>query len=503
MDIKRNIPLWLVLTIIYSNIVNLVIPELGNLVLIKVLITLVFGLVHKLKVHFSKHYIIIIKNPFTHKRVSLLSSTYTTYITSSIIEEAPLQPPQSSPLPRLARMQEENRQLLLKLAGLENEKMMSNSDNEDDNRRVRNLRRNSNNSNKYKCSTGTLNSRPSSSVFSASTSANGTLFTDITNYSCDFEEIKPEITSNNWEVIDERAESQNKHLYISKIRNSVEELDIRDVFNMEQINSGALGKVYKCTHRKSQQILAIKSINLSSSKLLNVSYSEVLACRLLRHPNIIQNYKQYIYEEYTSTNDYDSELPNYILCLLMEYCEQGSLWDIRHKRQSKRLTEHEISFVCREVLKGLEYIHSMGIIHRDIKAQNILLSNDDIIKIADFGSSSLHSRASLKLGTLYWMAPEVLHDQIYNSKVDIWSLGIMAIELIDGRPPWFPLGQRKVVELIRTVGTPPFPLNISLDFENFLRDCLEVNPDERPSATDLLSHHFIKEFSSGIEKLQL
>ena len=397
-------------------------------------------------------------------------------------------------------MQEENRQLLLRLADLENEKMTSNSDNEDDNKRVRNLR---NNSNKYKCSrsnTGTLSSRHVSSVFSASTSANGTIFTDITNYSCDSEEMKPEIV-NNWEVIDERAESQNKHLYLSKIKNSVEELDIRDVFNMDQINSGALGKVYKCTHKKSQQIFAIKSINLSSSKLLNVTYSEVLACRLLRHPNIIHNYKQYVYEDYSSTNDYDSELPNYILCLLMEYCEQGSLWDIRHKRQSKRLTEHEIAFVCREVLKGLEYIHSMGVIHRDVKAQNILLSNNGTIKIADFGSSSLHSRASLKLGTLYWMAPEVLHDQIYNSKVDVWSLGIMAIELIDGRPPWFPLGQRKVVELIRTVGTPPLPLNISLDFENFVRDCLKVNPDERPSATDLLSHHFIKEFSSEIEKI--
>src|ERR1044072_947636 len=147
-------------------------------------------------------------------------------------------------------MQEENRQLLLRLADLENEKMTSNSDNEDDNKRVRNLR---NNSNKYKCSrsnTGTLSSRHVSSVFSASTSANGTIFTDITNYSCDSEEMKPEIV-NNWEVIDERAESQNKHLYLSKIKNSVEELDIRDVFNMDQINSGALGKVYKCTHKKS------------------------------------------------------------------------------------------------------------------------------------------------------------------------------------------------------------------------------------------------------------
>ncbi|PKK73304.1 kinase-like protein [Rhizophagus irregularis] len=503
MDTKRNMLLFLVLIIVYSISVNLVIPELGNLILINVLIALVYGLVYKLKVHFSKHYVIIIKNPFTHKKFSLLTSTYTTYITSSIIEEEEQpQPPQISPQPPtlIARMQEENRQILIKLAGLENEKMMSNSDNEDDSKRVRNLRRKGN---KYKCSTGTLSSRHASSVFSASTSAYETTLTDITHYSCDLEEMKPKIINNNWEVIDERAESQNKHLYLSKIRNSVEELDVRDIFNMDQINSGALGKVYKCTHRKSQQILAIKLISLSSSKLLNVTYSEILACRLLRHQNIIQNYKQYIYEDYSSTNDYDSELPNYTLCLLMEYCEQGSLWDIRHKRQSKRLTEHEIAFVCREVLKGLEYIHSMGIIHRDIKAQNILLSNDGIVKIADFGSSSLHSRASLKLGTLYWMAPEVLHDQIYNSKVDIWSLGIMAIELIDGRPPWFPLGQRKVVELIRTVGTPPIPLNISLDFENFLRDCLKVNPVERPSATDLLSHHFIKEFSLAIEKLQL
>ncbi|CAI2169913.1 12475_t:CDS:1 [Funneliformis geosporum] len=410
-------------------------------------------------------------------------------------------------------MQEENRQLLSRLADLENEKTTSNSENEDDDysKRLRGLNRSqsrsrSRSSNKYKYSqsnTGTLSSKHASSVFSASTSVNGTIYTDITNYSFDFEEINSEMADNNWEVIDERAESQNKHLYLSKIKNSVEEFDTRDVFNMKQINSGALGKIYKCTHRKTQQIFAMKSITLSSSKLLNVTYSEIMACRRLRHPNIIQNFKQYIYEDYSSTIDYNAELPNYVLCLLMEHCEPGSLWDVRHKRPSKRLTEQEIAFVCREVLKGLEYIHSMGIIHRDIKAQNILVTNNGTIKIADFGSSSLHSRASLKLGTLYWMAPEVLRNQIYNSKVDIWSLGIMAIELIDGRPPWFPLGQRKVVELIRTVGIPPLPSNISLDFENFLRDCLKVNPDERPSATDLLTHHFLREFSSNIENFHL
>ena len=116
---------------------------------------------------------------------------------------------------------------------------------------------------------------------------------------------------------------------------------------------------------------------------------------------------------------------NYVLCLLTEYCKLGSLWDVRHKRSSRRLTELEIVFVCKEVLRGLEYIHSMEIIHRDIKAQ---VTDHSAIKIADFGSSSLRSRASFKLETLYWMAPEVLHGQVYNYKVDIWSLDIMARE---------------------------------------------------------------------------
>ncbi|CAG8600251.1 7988_t:CDS:2, partial [Scutellospora calospora] len=174
------------------------------------------------------------------------------------------------------------------------------------------------------------------------------------------------------------------------------------------------------------------------------------------------------------------EFNNPNLFLLMDYCEPGSLWDVRNKKPQKRFNEVEVAFVMREVLKGLECIHGLGIIHRDIKAQNILISNDGGVKIADFGSSSLRCRAKLKLGTLYWMAPEVLKDQIYDCKIDIWSLGILAIELFEGRPPWYPMGQRRVVELIRTVGTPPLPSGISPDFESFLRDCLIVEAKCRP-----------------------
>ncbi|CAG8676956.1 11328_t:CDS:2 [Dentiscutata erythropus] len=451
-------------------------------------------------------------------------------------------------------MKEENRQLLSKLANLETvfkseptKKIstmstpynshhinhtnnttgnISSSDNEYDycniltNTRTRTSRKSRHNSKRSISCTRQRSSGYSSSS-NAATTKNSYLFssmsatnngdTDITGFSSG-----DECDDAKQLVVDEKAESGNKVYWMHKIIETVEEYDPRLTYSLERIGSGGSGKLYKATDHLTKRVIAVKSINLLDSKLLNVTHAEVMACRILKHPNIITNYKQSIMDNFDhapTTSFFEpsaykhslfkencypiddsghKEFSNPTLCLFMEYCEAGSLWEVRNKKPQKRFNEAEVAFVMREVLKGLECIHGLGIIHRDIKAQNILISNDGGVKIADFGSSSLRCRAKLKLGTLYWMAPEVLKDQIYDSKVDIWSLGILAIELFEGRPPWYPMGQRRVVELIRTVGTPPLPSGISPDFESFLRDCLRVEAECRPAACELLKHSFMK-----------
>ncbi|CAG8473929.1 11830_t:CDS:2 [Paraglomus brasilianum] len=269
--------------------------------------------------------------------------------------------------------------------------------------------------------------------------------------------------------------------YTKRINDEVPLMDPLQSYDLTHISTGGVGKVYKATHKRSDRVIAIKAVPITSSKLIHLTYAEVFASRVLRHPNIVSFY--------SNCRNQDD------LCILMEYCERGNLLKVKSKKQESKMNEKEIAYVIREVAKGLEYIHTQGFIHRDIKAQNILVTMDGKIKIADFGSISLHPRAHLKLGTLYWMAPELLSDKPYDNKIDIWSLAITAIELLDGHPPWFPLGQRRVVELIKTVGTPPIPSNVSQEFEAFLRSCLVVDVKERPSAKNLLWCDFLK---SGI-----
>ncbi|CAG8474155.1 6858_t:CDS:2 [Ambispora gerdemannii] len=332
--------------------------------------------------------------------------------------------------------------------------------------------------------------------------------TDLTDYSSDEngDYDDPNNDQQSVVVVDEKEESTRIEYYKNKLYNMLEEFDPENLYSMKLVNNGGSGKVYKATPKNTinsttpsfstftiannikniiNKSIAIKTVSLPESRLLNITYAEVTASRVLRHQNIVQNISQY-------------RTPDDTLCLLMEYCSHGSLWDLRNKKfnnTKRKMTESEIAFILREILLGVKYLHELGFIHRDVKAQNVLVTEEGRIKIADFGSISLQSRAALKVGTLYWMAPEVLFDEIYDNKVDIWSLGITAIELVEGRPPWYSLGQLRVLQLIKAVGTPPLPANISSEFESFLRDCLTVQPSERPSASELLMHPFLNSAS--------
>jgi len=209
------------------------------------------------------------------------------------------------------------------------------------------------------------------------------------------------------------------------------------------------------------------------------------------HPNIVSYIESYIVEDR--------------LWVVMEFMGNGCLTELLNQYEAVRLTEKHIATICRETLRGLQYIHNLNRIHRDIKSDNILLGANGEVKLADFGyAAQLTAQRIVRttvVGTPYWMSPELIHGNNYDTKVDIWSLGIMCMEMAEGEPPYIELTPLRALFMITTKGIPPLrePQQWSVEFKDFLGKCLETSPSNRPTATALLAHPFIQKAGTSAD----
>ncbi|XP_071302453.1 STE20-like serine/threonine-protein kinase isoform X2 [Agelaius tricolor] len=254
-----------------------------------------------------------------------------------------------------------------------------------------------------------------------------------------------------------------------------------------ELGDGAFGKVFKAQNKETKVLAAAKVIDTKSEEELEDYMVEIDILASCDHANIVKLLDAFYYENN--------------LWILIEFCAGGAV-DAVMLELERPLTEPQIKVVCRQTLEALNYLHENKIIHRDLKAGNILFTLDGDIKLADFGVSAKNTRTIQRrdsfIGTPYWMAPEVVmcetsKDRPYDYKADIWSLGITLIEMAQIEPPHHELNPMRVLLKIAKSDPPTLaqPSKWSSDFKDFLKKCLEKNVDARWSASQLLQHPFV------------
>ncbi|XP_064810390.1 misshapen-like kinase 1 isoform X1 [Oncorhynchus masou masou] len=264
---------------------------------------------------------------------------------------------------------------------------------------------------------------------------------------------------------------------------------------VEVVGNGTYGQVYKGRHVKTGQLAAIKVMDVTEEEEEEIKLEINMLKTYSHHRNIATYYGAFVKKSPAGQDDQ--------LWLVMEYCGAGSVTDLVKKTKGNCLKEDWIAYICREVLRGLSHLHSHHVIHRDIKGQNVLLTENAEVKLVDFGVSAQLDRTIGKrntfIGTPYWMAPEVIAcdenpDSTYDYRSDLWSLGITALEMAEGAPPLCDMHPMRALFLIPR--NPPPKLKSkkwSKKFLTFVESCLAKNYLHRPATETLLRHSFIKD----------
>jgi len=268
--------------------------------------------------------------------------------------------------------------------------------------------------------------------------------------------------------------------------------DVSDQFELEdKLGEGAFGAVYRSVHKPTGMEIAIKLLPRREGGADEETMREIEVLRKCNHDNIVKYYGCFLDESH--------------LWVLMDYCQLGSVLDLM-KTTGQNLTELQVASVLMYSLKGLLYLHDMSIIHCDLKAANILLNERGDVKLADFGVSRDLAKAPASLGdgeheeedeeqtgTPIFMAPEVLRGSKVSPLSDMWSLGVTAIEMVEGEPPHIKSNMMRVMYLIMEGPAPTLtePSLWSDNFNNWLSQCLVKDPAERKSAKELMQHPFI------------
>ncbi|KAI5799217.1 kinase-like domain-containing protein [Peziza echinospora] len=256
---------------------------------------------------------------------------------------------------------------------------------------------------------------------------------------------------------------------------------------LEEIGSGSFGVVYKAFERETGAVVAIKHIDLETSEEdIQEIQQEIAVLGTCASQHVTKYYGSFV-------KGFKLWISQYHRGFFMEYLGGGSGVDLL---KPGPFSEAHIAVVCKEILLGLDYLHTEGKIHRDIKAANILFSTTGAVKLADFGVatqlSHMKSTRNTFVGTPFWMAPEVIQQNGYDFKTDIWSLGITAMEFANGEPPHSHIHPMKALFIIPKEPAPKLEGAFSQTFKDFIAQCLVKDPSKRPTARELLKHKFIR-----------
>lgn len=295
---------------------------------------------------------------------------------------------------------------------------------------------------------------------------------------------------------------------------SLEDIDLSNLRDpaayfdlIEVVGNGTYGQVYKGRHRRTGQLAAIKIMSVTEDEEEEIKLEINVLRKYSNHVNIARYYGAFIKKD-TSNSQEDH------LWLVMEFCGAGSVTDLVKATKTRSLKEDWIAYICRDVLEGVNHLHRHHVIHRDIKGQNILLTENAEVKLVDFGVSAQLDRTvgrrNTFIGTPYWMAPEVIvcdeqPDATYDNRCDMWSIGITAIEMAESQPPLCDMHPMRALFLIPRSEPPKLKSRKSWSkkFRDFVNVCVIKDYLQRPTAEQLLQHDFIRGSRAQDRKIRI